>query len=271
MIKRFILIAIALTFIVGACSTKTPQDFKVLVYTRNEVGPNKYVHDNVDASVEAIKKMGAENGFTVDASGIAEDINEENLKQYNCIILSNTNNITFETDEQKLAFVRYVHAGGGVVGIHSACGSEREWPWFWAMLGGKFERHPPLQEFDIKVVNHNHPSTEFLGDIWEWEDEFYYLKHLNPDLTYLLAGDLRTLKDKDMDKYPGEVFGNYFPLAWYHNFEGTRVFYTALGHKIEYYKDQNFTNHILGGILWAVGDGSGPDYSKVTTTQVPQN
>ena len=270
MIRKLFLLLIALVFLMGACSTNSPVELKVLVYTKNETGPNKYVHDNIDASVKAIEKIGSENDFKVDVSDNPDDINESNLKQYNCVILSNTNNITFDTDDQKLAFVRYVHAGGGIVGIHSACGSEREWPWFWAMLGGKFERHPPLQSFDIKVVRHDHPSTEFLGDVWQWEDEFYYLKHLNPDLIYLLAGDLRTLDDKGMSEYPGEVFGNYFPLAWYHEFEGGRIFYTALGHKIEYYEDDNFTRHILGGIKWASGDGNGPDYSNVKTSEIPQ-
>ncbi len=270
MIKKITLIAFAFVMLLGACST-IPENFKILVYTKNEIGPGKYLHDNIDASVKAIQVLGTENGFTVDVSNNAADINEAYLKQYACIVLSNTNNITFDTKDQKLAFVRYLHAGGGVVGIHSACGSEREWPWFWAMLGGKFERHPPMQEFDIKVIRHDHPSTEFLGDIWEWEDEFYYLKHLNPDLTFLLAGDLRTLNDEKMSEYPGEVFGNYFPLAWYHEFEGGRVFYTALGHMIEFYKDENFTRHILGGIQWAVGDASGPDYTNVTTSEVPEN
>lgn len=266
--KRITLLLLVSALIMGACTNPTPKDFKVLVYTKNGTG---YIHDNVNASIKAIKKLGAANSFIVDSSADPRDINESNLKQYACIILSNTNNETFDTEEQKLAFVRYLHAGGGVVGIHSACGSERDWPWFWAMLGGKFERHPPMQSFDIKVIRHDHPSTEFLGDTWQWTDEFYYLKHLNLDLTYLLAGKLSTLEDEKLSEYPGEVFGNYFPLAWYHEFEGSRVFYTALGHNIEFYEDENFTRHILGGILWSVGNASGPDYSNVNTSVVPKN
>lgn len=120
------------------------------------------------------------------------------------------------------------------------------------------------------MIDHNHPSTSFLGDTWEWEDECYYLKHLNPDLNILLAADLRTVDDNNKDLYPGEVFGNYFPLAWYHEFEGGRVFYSALGHTIEHYSDPDLINHLLGGIRWATGNNNKPDYTNVETTEVPQ-
>ena len=40
---------------------------RVLVYTRNYTPDGKgYVHDNIKAGVEAIQKMGKENGFAVD-------------------------------------------------------------------------------------------------------------------------------------------------------------------------------------------------------------
>ncbi|MCH8194000.1 MAG: hypothetical protein IIA65_08275, partial [Planctomycetes bacterium] len=35
------------------------------------------------------------------------------------------------------------------------------WPWFWANLDAKFVRHPPLQPFDLKVIEADHPSHVF--------------------------------------------------------------------------------------------------------------
>lgn len=265
--KILIILLAAMLFFNNDCKKEPDYNTNILVYTKNGEG---YVHDNIKASVRALEKIGKQNEMNVDVSDDPRVIDEDNLKRYHCIVLSNTNNETFDTDEQKLAFVRYLHAGGSVVGIHSACGSEREWQWFWAMLGGKFERHPPFQPFEIKVIDHDHPSTSFLGNIWHWEDECYYLKHLNPDINILLAADLRTIEDDQKDIYPGEVFGNYFPLAWYHEFEGGRVFYTALGHSIKHYSDQNFIKHIKGGLIWAIGDGSGPDYTSVKTNTLPE-
>ena len=115
---------------------------KVLVFTRNGEG---YVHDNIAASVDAIKKLGKENNFQVDVSDTPSVFLESNLKQYDALIFSNTNNEVFDTDEQKLAMIRYVEAGGGFVGIHSACATERDWPWFQQMVGGKFVPHRSLR------------------------------------------------------------------------------------------------------------------------------
>lgn len=222
---------------------------KVLIYTHNGKG---YVHENIAASVEALKKLCKENGYDASSTDDPSFFTDTNLKKFDCIIFSNTNNEAFDTEEQKKAFVDYTHRGGGFVGIHSASGSERQWPWFWAMLGGKFVRHPKLQPFKIKVIDKQHPATNFLGEEWQWEDEFYYLNQLNPQNHILLAGELTNLVDEKKDEYPGATFGNYFPLSWCHEFEGGRQFYTALGHKAEYYQDEKFLKHLLGGIKWTM-------------------
>jgi type 1 glutamine amidotransferase len=241
--RNFMLLLLMFTFL-GASAQK-----KVLIYTHNGKG---YVHENIAASVEALKKLCKENGYEATSTDDPSFFTSDNLKKLDCIIFSNTNNEAFETEDQKKAFVDYTHRGGGFVGIHSASGSERQWPWFWSMLGGKFVRHPKLQPFKIKVIDPQHPSTDFLGETWQWEDEFYYLDQLNPENHILLVGELTNLVDEKKGEYPGTTFGNYFPLAWCHEFEGGRQFYTALGHKAEYYQDEKFLKHLLGGIKWAM-------------------
>lgn len=246
--KRFSAIFIVLLFGVSMGLAKT----NVLIYTKNEIGEGKYVHDNIAASVEALQKICEKNGI---ASRVSDDpvlFTPENLKNYDAIIFSNSNNKAFDTQDQRDAFQQYIQNGGGFMGIHSACASERDWPWFWAMVGGKFVRHPKLQEFDIKVIDGDHPSTKHLGPIWKWEDECYLTDHLNPDIHVLLAADLTTVVDDQLDEYPGKVFGDLFPLAWCHEFDGGREFYTALGHKIEYYSDPAFIKHLEGGLLWVL-------------------
>ena len=239
---------------------------RILVYTKNGEG---YVHDNLQTSVEAIKRLGKEYGFQVDASDNPQDISEENLKTYQAIVLSNTNNETFITPEQKLAFQRYIQAGGGLVGIHSATGSERQWPWFWKVLGGKFRRHPPLQEFDIKIVDRDHPSVMHLPDTWTWEDECYYTDHLNPGIQVIMAADLNSVEDDKKQAYPGTTFGQQIPLSWCQELYGGRQWYTALGHKKEYYANPEFTSHLLGGILWVLQDRK-LNYVDATTSLIQE-
>lgn len=232
---------------------------RVLVYTKNGKG---YVHKNIASSVAALKKMGEENHWTVDVSDDPAVMTTENLKKYACLIFSNTCNAIFDTEEQRQALVAYIHNGGAFVGIHSASDSEKSWPWYTALVGGKFKRHPAFQSFEIKVIDKNHPATAKLPEIWTKEDECYIMEDLNPNIQVLLAADLRTVEDDKKAAYPGRVFGDYFPLTWHHEFEGARVFYTALGHDAKDYKDSLYLEHLKGGILWALGENPKDSHSK---------
>ncbi len=228
---------------------------KVLVYTRNFVTSGKgYVHDNIADSVKAIQKMGAENGFGVDASDDPKVFTPENLKQYRALVFSNSNNEAFENDAQRQAFRQFIESGGGFVGIHSASGSERAWPYYWFVLGGSFARHPPLQKFTVRVKDHGNPATKDMPDSFEWEDECYFLDYLNPDIHPLLVTDPSKLKDPVRAKRHADLVGDSLPLAWSHEMERGRAFYTALGHKKEHYTNPLFYRHILGGILWVMED-----------------
>jgi uncharacterized protein len=227
---------------------------RVLVYTRNHVTNGKgYVHENIATSVETIRQLGAEHGFAVDHSDDPAVFTPENLKQYRALVFSNSNNEAFATDAQRDAFKRYIQAGGGLVGIHSASGSERHWPYFWSALGGKFVRHPRLQKFTVRVADKSHPATRELPATFEWEDECYYTDNLNPAIKPLLVTDPARLDDPKKAEYPGDRFGDSLPLAWYQTFDGGRQFYTALGHKKEHYSDPLLRKHIAGGILWVLG------------------
>lgn len=223
----------------------------VLVYTRNGEG---YVHDNIPQSVEMLEGLGEEYGFEVTATDDPSHFTEERLSQYDALIFSNTNNETFTSDAQREALQAYVRDGGGFVGIHSATGSERDWPWFSRLVGGNFERHSPRQDFTAEVVDRAHPSTSFLPERWEIkDDESYYHTELSPNINVLLGVDLETIEgDDSLEEYPNDTFGDTFPLAWYQRFEGGRQWYTSLGHRPEHYEDPQFRRHVLGGIQWVV-------------------
>src|SRR5215471_16174359 len=112
--------------------------------------------------------MGAEANFTVDSSDSPGIFTDGNLKQYAAIIFSNSNNEAFSTDAQREAFRRYIESHHGFVAIHSASGSERSWPWFWQLVGGKFVEHPVLQTFTVHVVDPRFPVTKDLPSDFSW-------------------------------------------------------------------------------------------------------
>ena len=96
------------------------------------------------------------------------------------------------------------------------------------------------------VVDNSHLSTTMLPDTWIRTDEWYNFKNINKDIN--------TLIKIDEDSYKGGTNGINHPIAWYHNFDGGRIFYTALGHTNESYSEKLFLDHLLGGIKWASGE-----------------
>jgi type 1 glutamine amidotransferase len=229
---------------------------RVLVYTRNYTSDgNGYVHDNIASSVQAIKKMGDEKGFTVDVSDDPATFSQANLKQYAAIVFSNSNNQAFSSDAQRDAFRQYIESGGGFVGLHSASGSERDWPYFWSVLGGKFAAHPKMQTFTVQVADPLFPAVKNLPAHFEWTDECYFIDHLNPDIHPVLVTDRGKLSSLDQMKIDVASFPNPLPLAWYHQFDGGREFYLALGHNKEDYTNPVLYGIIENGILWAMRPG----------------
>ncbi|MBD0295298.1 MAG: ThuA domain-containing protein [Flavisolibacter sp.] len=236
----------------------------VLVYTKNGQG---YVHENIPSAVACIQKLGQQHGFKVDTSGNPAVMTEGNLKQYTLLIFPSTNNDVFDTDAQRLAFRRYIEAGGGFVGIHSVTGTERNWKWFKMMLGGTFAWHAKFQKFTVKVIDPSHPSVQGLPKVWEKEDECYFAKELYPGPKTLMAHDITTLNTSDTAQKALILknAGGYvelYPAVWAYDFDGGYTWCTVLGHDKKDYSDPVFVQHIFGGIRYVAGRVKGPDFAK---------
>ena len=236
----------------------------VLVYTKNGKG---YVHDNIPSAVACIQKLGLQHGFKVDTSSDASVMTENNLKQYTLLVFPSTNNDVFDTDLQRLAFRRYIEAGGGFVGIHSVTGTERNWKWFKMMLGGTFAWHAPFQKFTVRVIDPAHPSMQGLPKVWEKEDECYFAKELYPGPKVLLAHDITTLNTSDTTIRNNIIknAGGYvelYPAAWAYDFDGGHTWVTVLGHDKRDYSDPVYVQHIYQGIRYVAGLVKPLDFSK---------
>jgi type 1 glutamine amidotransferase len=251
-----LVLLICLGIAVAADAAAPPS--RVLVYTRSFTPDGKgYVHANIADSVEAIRKLGQRHGFEVDHSAEPEVFTDQNLSRYGAIIFSNSNNEAFANDAQRAAFERYIRSGGGFLGIHSASGSERKWPFFWTLTGGRFVWHPKLQSFRVRKTSESHPGTDSLPAEFEWSDEIYHLDERVPDVKVLLTMDPAEITDPRKEKYPTGRYGDPHALAWYQERYGGRQFYTSLGHKPEHYTDPILLKHLLGGITWVLGKSGG--------------
>ncbi len=240
--------------VLGSANLGTAESPRVLIYTRNGKG---FVHDNIPSCVEALTEVCREAGIETEVSDDWGVFTPDRLARYRAIVFANTNNEAFENEAQRSAFQSFIRSGGGFVGIHSATGSERSWRWYWSLIGGTFAWHHPLQSFRVRVVDREHPAVSFLPDPWEWRDEFYYVKERNRNVRVLLAGEQASLAKPGKPPAGLADLPEPYPLAWCHEFEGGRSFYTALGHLKEHYKDPLFRRHLLEAIRWAARLDSG--------------
>ena len=236
LLKSALLILVLFTAFLFASKKK---EAAVLIFSKT----NGYRHQSIPVGIEAIKKMGLENKFTVDATEDSLAFTDNNLAKYNAIIFLNpTMNVLGE--EQQKAMENYIRKGGGFVGIHAATDCEYNWPWYVKMVGASFLSHPAQQVAKINVVDKNNKATKHLPNPWERKDEWYNFKSMNPDVKVLLK--------IDETSYTGGKNGDNHPMAWYHEYDGGRAFYTALGHTNESYSEPAFLKHLLAGIKYAM-------------------
>lgn len=213
-------------------------------------------HDSIEPGIEALRRLGAENGFTIEATEDSTVFSDESLARFDAVVfLSTTQDVLGEPGQQALQ--RYIQAGGGYVGIHAASDTEYGWPWYGQLVGGYFESHPAIQEARLLVVDRQHESTAHLPDEWIRTDEWYEIDRVNHDVNVLLDIDETSYR-----RFRPAHEGDRRPLAWYHEFEGGRSWYTALGHTIESYSEPEFLRHVLGGIRWVTDGRGGLDYGR---------
>ena len=216
------------------------QNLNVLVFTKT----NDFRHKSIPKSVEKFKAWAKAEQWNIEFSEDSTHINDKTLDQINVLIFLNTKgNILGNTEKE--ALVKYINTGGGFVGIHLASGTETDWDWFRKMIGAEFKDHPKVQPAKI-LVNHSfkHPSVAHFGDSFQIVDEWYnFEESVMPHVNVLLT--------LDENSYAGKKMGINHPIAWYHYYEGGRVFYTGLGHTDAIYGNEDYRKHIIGAINWA--------------------
>jgi cytochrome c len=257
------LIFLGCLFLFAACSQRSGTP-KILVFTKTA----GFYHESIPEGVAALQKLGEQNGFEVDTTTDGGKFTEDNLKQYSAVVfLSTTGDVL--NPYQEADFERYIQAGGGFVGIHAAADTEYEWPWYGKMVGGYFSDHPGIQDphpnvqkGSIDIVDAKHPSTEFLPSPWERTDEWYSYKDFNEEVNVLMT--------LDENSYQGGLDMGEHPIAWYHEYDGGRAFYTGGGHTRESFNEELFLRHVLEGIKYAIGSNKELDYSKATSQRMPE-
>ena len=243
--KKFflaVLLAQMLFFSAGA-----QKQFKALLVTIT----NGWRHESVHAGVLAIKELAARNFFDLVYFDDPKSFTDKFLEQFQVIIFLCTTGDVFDSSQQKV-MERFIQAGKGYVGIHSASDTEYDWEWYTKLVGRMFYIHPPVQTAKLQVLDPKFPGLQgFDGKLWT-DEEYQFGPEKISGLNYILGVDEKTYNPKvDWGAKKTEGMGSFHPLAWYHNYDGGRAFYTALGHLPTAFNDPIFLNHLYAGILWA--------------------
>lgn len=204
-------------------------------------------HASIADGKIALLKLGAELGARADTTEEAHYFHPDSLKHYRAVVFLNTTGDVLN-DEQQAAFEQYIQSGGGYVGIHAATDTEYDWPWYGKLAGAYFDGHPGnpnVREGQVTVVDGSHPATQGLPETWVKRDEFYDFKDLNPNLNTLITVDEAS--------YDWDKMGDFHPLAWYHEYDGGRAFYTNFGHTKAAFSEPLMLKHLRGGLAYAMG------------------
>src|SRR3954464_15854158 len=240
--KRLVSLVFLLAFVCVPVAAHSQQP-RVLVFSKTA----GYRHSSIGVGRAAIRKLGQENGFSVDATEDATAFSSKNLAQYRAVVWLNTTGDVLDAAQQD-DFERYIQAGGGYVGIHSATDTEYDWPWYGRLAGAYFNGHPNnpnVKKGTYHTLDSTHISTKGFPATFDREDEFYNFKSIDPTI--------HPLVEIDESSYTGGTNGAHHPMSWYHDFDGGRAWYTNMGHTEATYAEPFFVKHLTGGIKYAMG------------------
>jgi type 1 glutamine amidotransferase len=222
------------------------EPFRVLVFSKT-LG---YRHASITNGIAAIRDLGSQNRFAVDATEDSSVFTAANLARYAAVVfLSATGDVL--NPDQESALKSYVEGGGGFAGIHGAVfgplACEDKWAWYGEMFCCAFTNHSQgVLAATVNVEDPANASTAGLPAQWRRADEWY-------NFTGTPRGCARVLATVDETTYAGGSMGRDHPIAWCRRVGQGRMWYTAMGHAESSFAEPLFQQHLLGGILVAAG------------------
>lgn len=224
----------------GGTDTTRPAA-RVLVFSRTA----GYRHTSIESGVAALEGLAQQHEFSLTATENASVFSESGLAPYDVVLFLSTTGDVLDAGQQ-LAFESFIRSGRGYVGVHAASDTEYDWPWYGGLVGAYFRDHPDVQSASILVEDSDHPATAHLPASWTRRDEWYAFRENPRERVEVLL----CLDESTYDHAVGSM-GEDHPIAWYHEYDGGRAFYTGLGHTEESYQEPAFLEHLWGAIRWA--------------------
>jgi cytochrome c len=222
-------------------STDPAGPLGLLVFSKTAV----FRHDSIPDGIAALRAIATSESWTLSATEDASVFTDEGLAGVDVVVFLSTTGDVLD-DAQQAAFERFIRSGKGFVGIHSATDTEYDWTFYGELVGAYFREHPMIQQATLHVEDPADPTMAGMPNPWTRTDEWYAFR-ANP------RPNVHVLMTLDETSYaPGAAtMGDDHPIAWLHEHEGGRAFYTALGHTAESYTEPAFVRQLTQAIAWA--------------------
>lgn len=258
----------------------------ILVYTKAA----GFVHKSIPVGTEAIRKLGADNGFAVEATADPDAFTPANLAKFKAVVFLSTTGNVLPTDAQRAALESFIRRGGGYFGIHAASdmgGVAASWPFYLGLVGAAFKGHTNARLYSDNPMparagvtyggklaaapadadqvapgmkaSSSEPARVVVEDRASPLTRGWGGAVTLTDEWYGFRanprGQVHVIARVDETSYtPGAGgMGGDHPIAWCRPYAGGRSVYTAVGHPIGAWSDPRVLSHVLGGIKLAMG------------------
>ncbi|MEK7406669.1 MAG: ThuA domain-containing protein [Acidobacteriota bacterium] len=221
-----------------------------------------FVHGSIPAARQALESIAS---LEVVSTQDLSLISAEALRNFDAVFFFTSGELPL-SDRQKADLLAFVRDGKGFGGAHSATDTLYTWPEYGEMIGAYFDGHPWAQEVSIDVEDPDHPATRRLGPSFRISDEIYQFRSFSRDrVRVLMTLDTRSvdMSVQGVQRTPGD-----FALAWCRNYGRGRVFYTALGHGDETWRDPRFRRMLEGALLWLAGEAEADARPRASTPRI---
>lgn len=247
-----VLLSVAAAFSGGLSAQPAP---KRLLYVTHSAG---FVHGSLAASRLALAGAGARAGLEVVATEDLSFFDTGRLDGFDAVFFFTSGELPL-SPAQKENLLAFVRSGKGFGGAHSATDTLYQWPEYGELIGGYFDGHPWVHEATVEVEDPAHPVTRGLGNSFRLVEEFYQFRAFSRDKVRVLM----TLDPASIDlRLPGvNRTDEDFALAWVRPYGEGRVFYTALGHFDETWRDARFQSILEGALRYLTGQTPEADSS----------
>jgi len=273
-----------------AADSVTPK--KVLFFTKSSNFEHQVIKERngkLSFAGQVLKALGPTHGIEFAFSKDGSLFNAAFLAQFDAIFFYTSGDLLSAgkdgnppmSAEGKKALLDAIRNGKGFVGVHAAgdtfhtgetektdTNQPRTWRYrvlgdkadpYTQMLGGELIVHGIQQIGRAKVIDPHFPGLANGDTQLELQEEWYSMTNFAPDLHVLLVLDTASMRNPYPNAPDWPPVGwdipykrPPYPVTWAHLYGEGRVFYTALGHSEETWRNPVFHRLIFGGLDWAL-------------------